>query len=64
MVGGTKESQIALQFVHHGELSCPDLGKEILLKRKFYEAQMDWDMIVRYDFMMKRTPAFSGQRPQ
>ena len=27
MVGGTKEAAIGLQFVNHGELSRPDLGK-------------------------------------
>ena len=53
MVGGTNEPEIALQFVHHCELSCPDLGMEILLKEKFYDAQMDWDMIVGYDYMME-----------
>ena len=53
MVGGTKEAAIALQFVNHRELSRPDLGKEILLKGYFYEAQMDWDMIVGYNFMME-----------
>ena len=53
MVGGAKEAEIALQFVEHRELSRPDLGKQILLKGKFYEAEMDWDMIVRYDFMME-----------
>ena len=37
--------------MNHGELSRPDLGEEILLKRKFYEAQMDWEMIVGYKFM-------------
>ena len=37
-MGGTKEAEMALQFVNHGELSCPDMGKEILLKRNFYEA--------------------------
>ena len=52
MVGGTKEAAIALQFVNHRELSPPDLGKEILLKGNFYEAETDWDMIVGYDFMM------------
>ena len=35
------------------ELSRPDLGKEILLQGRFYEAEMDWDMIVGYDFMME-----------
>ena len=53
MVGGTKESAIGLQFVNHRELSRPDLGKEILLHGRFYEAEMDWDMIVGYDFMME-----------
>ena len=52
MVGGTKEAAIGLQFVNHRELSRPDLGKEILLHGRFYEAEMDWDMIVGYDFMM------------
>ena len=53
MVGGTKEAAIGLQFVNHRELSHPDLGKEILLQGRFYEAEMDWDMIVGYDFMME-----------
>ena len=53
LVGGTKEAQIASQFVNHRELRRPDLGKGILLKRRFYEAQMDGDMIVGYDFMME-----------
>ena len=52
MVGGTKEAAIGLQFVNHRELSRPDLGKEILLHGRFYEAEMDWDMILGYDFMM------------
>ena len=53
MVGGTKEAAIGLQFVNHRDLSRPDLGKEILLQGRFYEAVMDWDMIVGYDFMME-----------
>ena len=53
MVGGSKEAAIGLQFVNHRELSRPDLGKEILLQRRFDEAEMDWDMIVGYDFMME-----------
>ena len=53
MVGGTKEAAIGLQFVNHRELSRRDLGKEILLQGRFYEAEMDWDMIVGYDFMME-----------
>ena len=46
MVKGTREAAIGLQFVNHRELSHPDLGKEILLQGRFYEAQMDWDMMV------------------
>ena len=53
IVGGTKEAAIGLQFVNHRELSRPDLGKEILPQGRFYEADMDWDMIVGYDFMME-----------
>ena len=53
MVGGTKEVVIGLQFMNHRELSRPDLGKEILLQGRFYEAEMDWDMILGYDFMME-----------
>ena len=53
MMGGMKEAAIALQFVNNRELSRPDLGKEIILKGNFYEAQMDWDMIVGYDFIME-----------
>ena len=53
MVAGTKEAQIALQFVNHRELSGSDLSKEIFLRGRFYEAQMDWDMIVGYEFMME-----------
>ena len=52
-MGGTKQAEIALQFVNHPELSRPHLRKEILLKGTFCEAQMDWDMIVGYDFMME-----------
>ena len=53
MVGGTKEAEIALHFVDHRELSRRDLGKQIHLRGRFFEAKMDWDMIVGYDFMME-----------
>ena len=53
MVGGTREAAIALQFVNHRELSRLDLGKDILPQGRFYEAQMDWNMIVGFDFMME-----------
>ena len=42
MARGTKEAEIALQFVNHRELNRQDLGREIPLKEKFYQAQMDW----------------------
>ena len=58
MVGGTKEAAIGLQFVNHRELSRPDLGKEILLQSRFYEAEMEWDMIFGYDFMMETDSSF------
>ena len=53
MVGGKKEAAIGLQLVNHRELSRPDLSKEILLQSRFYEAEMDRDMIVGYEFMME-----------
>ena len=53
MLGGTKEAAIGLQFVNHRELSRPDLGKEILLQGRFYEAKMDCDMLVGCEFMME-----------
>ena len=52
MVGGTKEPQIALHSLNHRQLSRQDIGKQIRLKGKFYEAKMDWDMIVGYDLIM------------
>ena len=57
---GTKKAAIPLQFMNHRELSRPDLGKRILLKKTFYEAQSNWDMIVGYEFMMATD---SGVRP-
>ena len=53
MVGGTRKATIGLQFVNHPEPSRPDLRKEILLQGRFYEAQMDWDMIIGYNFMIE-----------
>ena len=53
MVGDMREAAIGLQFVNHRELSRLDLTKEILLQGPLYEAQMDWDIIVGYDFMME-----------
>ena len=49
----TKDAEIALQFSNHAELTRPDLGKQMLLKGRFYKALMDWDMIVGYGFMME-----------
>ena len=46
MVGGRNEVRIALHFVNHREPNRLDLGKKVLLNERFYEAQMDCDMIV------------------
>ena len=62
-VGGTKEAEIALQFVNHHELSRPDLGKEILLKGKCYEAQMVCDMIVGYGLRCSPSPGLYDSVP-
>ena len=56
MVRDRKEAKITLRVVNHGELSRPDLGKEILLWGKCHKAGMEWDMIVRYDVMMATDP--------
>ena len=53
IVGGRKEAEIALPFVNHRELSQTDLGKRTLQKGDLYEAQMDWDMTLGYNFMME-----------
>ena len=53
MLGGTKEADIWLQFLSHREQSHPPLGKQVLLKERFYEAQIEWDMIVGYDFIIE-----------
>ena len=63
VVGGTKEAEIALQFVNHREVSRTDLGKKILLKGKFYQAEMDRDMIVGYDFMMETDSGILPAQP-
>ena len=61
--GSKKEAEIALQFVNHRELSRRNLGKEILLKGTFHEAQVDWDMTGMYNFMMETTLVCSRLRP-
>ena len=53
MVVGTKEAKIALQSVNNRELSRRDSGKRSLLKGNFHQAQMDWDMIVGYHFIVE-----------
>ena len=51
MIGGMNEAEIALQCVNHREPTGPDVSKEIILKGKFYEEHMDWNMSVRYNFL-------------
>ena len=63
LVGGTKEAEIRLQVVNHGELSRPALGKVILLKGKLLEAQMDWNMIIGYHSMIETDSGFLRLRP-
>ena len=52
MSGGTREAMLALDFIQHKELSHPDLGCPISLEGLFYEADMEWDMIMGYNFMV------------
>ena len=43
---------LTLDCIHHGELNGRDLGKAISLEGLLYEADMEWDMIIGYDFMV------------
>ena len=52
MSGGTREATLSLDFIKHSELRRPDLGQPISLTGLFYEADMEWDMILGYDFMV------------
>ena len=53
IVGETTEGEITLQFVNHCELRRLDLSKEFLLEGNFYEAQMDWENIIVYNFLIE-----------
>ena len=46
IMGGTIETEIAVQFVNHRALSRPELGKKILLKGNVNEAPMVPDMVL------------------
>ena len=43
---------LTLDFIHHEKLGRPDLGQPISLEGLFYEADMEWDMILGYGFMV------------
>ena len=51
MRGGRTEVHREMDFLDHEELSRPDEGKRVTLGGTFYEADMDWDVIIGYDFM-------------
>ena len=51
MGGGRTEVHFEMEFLNHEELSRPDKGKRVTLGGTFYEADMDWDVIIGYDFM-------------
>ena len=52
MVGGGTDLHPEMEFLNHEELSRPDKGKRVSLVGTFYEAHMDWDFIIGYDFMV------------
>ena len=51
MGGGSTEVHLEMEFLNHEELSRPDKGKSATLVGTFYEAEWDWHVIIRYDFM-------------
>ena len=51
MAGGRTEVQREKEFLNHEQLSQPDRGKRVTFSGTFYEADMDWDFIIGYDFM-------------
>ena len=51
MGGGRTEVHLEMESLNHEELSRPDKGKRVTLGGTFYEADMDWDVIIGYDFM-------------
>ena len=51
MGGGRTEAHLEMEFLNHEDLSRPDKGKRVTLSGTFYEVDMDWDVIIGYDFM-------------
>ena len=39
-----------MEFLNDEELSRPDKGKHVTLGGTFYDADMDWDVIIGYNF--------------
>ena len=55
MGGGTHEAPISREFWEHERLNRPDLAKRSTLSGNFYVADItDWDMIMGYDFMVRK----------
>ena len=53
MGGGTHEATISMEIWEHERLNRPYLAKRSTLSGNFYVADItDWDMIIRYDFMV------------
>ena len=56
MGGGTHEATINMEFWEPERLNRPNLAKRSTLSGNFYVADItDWDMIMRYDFMVGNT---------
>ena len=53
MDGGTEEVMLEMDMVRHDRLSRPDLGQEVQLQGKFYVADMPWDIILGYDWLLQ-----------
>ena len=51
MGGGSTEVHLEMEFLNHEEVSRPDKGRRATEVGTFYEAEMDWDVIIGYDFM-------------
>ena len=48
---GRTQVHLEMEFLNHEKLSRPDKGKRVTSGGTFYKADMDWDVIIGYDFM-------------
>ena len=51
MGGGRNEVHLEMEFLNHEKPSRLDKGKRVTLGGTFYEGDMDWNVIIGYDFM-------------